>query len=402
MLCKYPLYRIPASAKILFPEHLARELRHEKNGAYFLRADKANALGFLGPEFSGLVQEIGCGRCVVCRINRARSWAVRCMMEAEFSPMCYFVTLTYDDEHLPVQTCLVDWRSGVAADLPVLKKSDLQGFMKRLRSALKYRGYTGDVRFFACGEYGSVFRTWRPHFHVLLYGMPDLDVLGDLTPSDVHTSPDSKHFFSDLIGSCWKLGRHDVGEVTWESTSYVARYCLKKTGKILGDDPPSPERDPELRLLCDTRSDARQKWMYDAVDRLLKQYEASKPYMRPAEFLLMSRRPGIGAAYFDAHRQQFDVLDGFVVKLGNQVQTVRSISYFDRLYDLPYRVGKDPTRYSVVLRRRKVRRSMIAQSAAELIRRSAKDHAPRDEQAAADERRALSFLSNKVQYLDYQ
>jgi len=396
MLCKYPLYRIPATARILLPPDLIRKLPREKNGAFFLNQQKAQP--FLRPDLRGIVQEIGCGRCVVCRINRARQWAVRCMMEAETSPCCYFVTLTYDDDHLPVETCLVDWRSGAAADLPVLRKKDLQDFMKRLRSKLHYAGYKNDVRFFACGEYGSVWKTWRPHYHILLYGMPDLLSTGDLIPSDVQTAPDARHYFSGLISECWKFGRHDVGEVTWESSSYVARYCLKKAGSVLGADLPSPEKDPAIRIAKEHPGDdtARRH-----AERVYKTFEAAKPFFRPPEFVLMSRRPGIGAYYFDRHREQFDVLDGFVAKLGSKVQTVRSIAYFDRLFDLPNRAPTaERTKYSAVLRRRKARRSMIAQSQAELIYRSAKDHAPRDEQAAADERRALSYLKNKVQYLD--
>jgi hypothetical protein len=46
--------------------------------------------------------EIPCGYCEGCRIARSREWANRCMMELEYHKSAYFVTLTYDDDHVPV------------------------------------------------------------------------------------------------------------------------------------------------------------------------------------------------------------------------------------------------------------------------------------------------------------
>ena len=44
----------------------------------------------------------------------------------------------------------------------ILKKSDFQKFIKRLR-----KDY--DIKYFACGEYGD--KTLRPHFHAILFGV---------------------------------------------------------------------------------------------------------------------------------------------------------------------------------------------------------------------------------------
>lgn len=42
-----------------------------------------------------------CGRCIGCRLERSRQWAVRCVHEAALHEDNAFITLTYDDDHLP-------------------------------------------------------------------------------------------------------------------------------------------------------------------------------------------------------------------------------------------------------------------------------------------------------------
>ena len=62
-----------------------------------------------------------------------------------------FITLTYDDEHLPSDYGL--------------HKDDLQKFFKRLRKDLDTK-----IKYYACGEYGD--RFGRPHFHAIIFGLP--------------------------------------------------------------------------------------------------------------------------------------------------------------------------------------------------------------------------------------
>jgi hypothetical protein len=87
-----------------------------------------------------------CGRCVGCRLDRSRQWAVRIMHEARAYEDSSFVTLTYSDDNCPKSLTYVDF----------------QKFMRRLRKRL------GSTRFFVCGEYGDEKR--RPHFHAGLFG----------------------------------------------------------------------------------------------------------------------------------------------------------------------------------------------------------------------------------------
>jgi len=50
---------------------------------------------------SGGCMYVPCGKCAACRISHASNWTIRICHEAkEWDKRC-FVTLTYDDDHLP-------------------------------------------------------------------------------------------------------------------------------------------------------------------------------------------------------------------------------------------------------------------------------------------------------------
>ena len=156
--------------------------------------------------FSGVAICLPCGRCIGCRLERSRQWAVRLMHENRMHRDSCFVTLTYDNEHLPEGGTLV--------------KRDFQLFMKRLRK-VKGEG----VRFYACGEYGEY--NARPHYHALLFNCGFSDKL-------VHSKNGRGEllYTSDELHDMWPMGHNIIGDVSFESAAYVARYCVKKvTGK---------------------------------------------------------------------------------------------------------------------------------------------------------------------------
>ena len=150
---------------------------------------------------------VPCGQCIGCKLERSREWAIRCMHEASMHEQNCFVTLTYEDEHLPENGQLV--------------RSDYQKFMKRLRKRVPR------VRNYYCGEYGDT--TERPHFHALLFGWK---------PSDGQqlTTGNNPLFESETLNKTWSLGLTSFGEVTFESAAYVARYCTKKITGPMADD----------------------------------------------------------------------------------------------------------------------------------------------------------------------
>lgn len=151
--------------------------------------------------FKGLYIEVPCGKCIACRIAKSKEWSTRLLYESEkYVNKCSFITLTYDDEHLPSDCGL--------------QKIDLQRFWKRLRKRLYSSGADYHIRYFACGEYGDTY--CRPHYHAIVFGLP---------PS-----------MSDIVKSCWTFGFVKVGTVSVESINYVTGYVMKKYGGDLAKD----------------------------------------------------------------------------------------------------------------------------------------------------------------------
>lgn len=183
--------------------------------------------------------DLPCGRCIGCRLERARQWAVRLFHESQMHENNSFITLTYDDEHIPENQSL--------------RLRDFQLFMKRLRK----KKSESRIRFFHCGEYGENFG--RPHYHAILFNVAfnDRQLFKTNNGINVYTSKE--------LSSLWPMGISSVGDVTFESAGYVARYCLKKvTGENAG-----------------------------------KHYGNRKP-----EYCTMSRRPGIGYLWWEKYKNE--------------------------------------------------------------------------------------------------
>lgn len=243
---------------------------------------------------------IACGQCIGCRLERSRQWAVRCMHEAQLHDANAFITLTYDDNNVPSDYGL--------------RLEDFQKFMKRLRK--KHQ-----VRFFHCGEYGS--RYGRPHYHAIIFGH-------DFRPWEAVGKTQSGEilYMSEELAELWKLGRHQVGEMTFKSAAYVARYIVdKKTG------------------LDATRPDPDGLTYYESVDPTTGEVTAVRP-----EYTTMSRRPGIGKPWYDKYKQDIYAYDECIVN-GKKVKP-------PKVYDGYYEVD-EPEAFSRI----KARRKEVPQSA---------------------------------------
>lgn len=223
--------------------------------------------------FSGVPLRLPCGQCIGCRLERSRQWAVRCMHERQLHAENVFVTLTYED--VPEGNTLV--------------KRDLQLFMKRLR-----KKYGAGVRFYACGEYGDT--TYRPHYHAILFN---------------HWFDDRKFFkrgkrdgevifTSAKLDDIWGLGQCTLGDVTFDSAAYVARYVVKKI----------------------TGPDAWQAYQWVDASGVI--------HDRVPEFTNMSRRPGIGSGWFAKFGNHSYAHDSVVM---NGVE-MRPPRFYDTRYEL--------------------------------------------------------------------
>ena len=101
---------------------------------------------------------VACGKCPKCMKKRSNSWTIRMAEERKVSTNCYFVTLTYHSLHVPKS----------ASGRLTLCTEDLQKFFKRLRKKM-FGNQKGDLKYYACGEYGS--RYQRPHYHLMLFNV---------------------------------------------------------------------------------------------------------------------------------------------------------------------------------------------------------------------------------------
>lgn len=226
----------------------------------------------------GKALSLPCGRCIGCRLERARQWAVRLMHEASMHEDSCFLTLTYDEEHCPKDMSL--------------SVVDCQLFLKRLRARLEPKR----IRFFLCGEYGE--ENARPHYHAIIFGYA--------FPDRVQLESKGKYplYRSDEAEAAWGQGRVWIGAVSFDSAAYVANYATKK---VVG------EKAEEF-------------------------YKGRKP-----EFLLMSRRPGIGKSWIDKFGAEV-LRDDEVIVRGKEARPPR---YYDGVLAL-----REPTVFALVKERR--------------------------------------------------
>ncbi|AYQ58215.1 putative VP4 [Microviridae sp.] len=174
----------------------------------------------------------GCGQCMPCRINRRRVWAHRIMMETKCHGSSAFVTLTYDQFHLPAVNANVGRGTGS------VRRDHVQLWMKRLRRQLEPLR----IRFYCVGEYGAV--TERPHYHVILFGFQAC-ARGRTKRFDGRVDWMNCCEWCRRIGQSWRMGDIELGEVNAQSSNYAAEYCLKKM--TAPDDPRLLGRKPEFR-----------------------------------------------------------------------------------------------------------------------------------------------------------
>ena len=224
--------------------------------------------------------KLPCGQCIGCRLERSRQWAIRCSHEASLYKDNCFITLTYDDANIPPTGSL---------DI-----SHFQKFMKRLR-----KKFGSNIRYYHCGEYGEKFR--RPHYHACLFNFDFPDRI--LFKEKKTGKTIQKYYISAILQELWPFGFSLIGDVSFESAAYVARYILKK---VTGEGA---------------------KNHYYSVDT-----ETGEIYDLQPEYTTMSRRPGIGARWLEKYRS--DVYpDDFVVIKGKKMKPPK---YYDKKQEIEY------------------------------------------------------------------
>lgn len=176
------------------------------------------------PSFFYRQISLPCGRCLGCRIDHSREWALRCVNEASLHKENCFVTLTFNNDNLPKA---VSPYTGEIVN--TLDKEIMQKFWKRLRKYISDHNLNIKIRYFQCGEYGSQFN--RPHYHAIIFGFnfPDrYEWYPDLKTRSVCLKNHVRLYRSHILEKLWPFGFSSIGDVTYESCAYVARYVLKK------------------------------------------------------------------------------------------------------------------------------------------------------------------------------
>jgi hypothetical protein len=192
--------------------------------------------------------QLPCQKCIGCRLEKSRQWAVRCVHESQMHKENCFVTLTYADKHMPSDHSL--------------HKRHHQLFIKKLRKRFAEKR----IRYFMCGEYGSEENTKRPHYHLCLFGI-------DFPDKVIYSATgENTLYMSKILDDLWQKGLSTIGELNFATAAYTARYCMKKI-------------DGEM-----------------AEDHYLYIDETGHHHKLQPEYVAMSRRPGIGKTWFDKYK----------------------------------------------------------------------------------------------------
>lgn len=210
--------------------------------------------------------DVPCGYCLECKLSKAKNMATRAMCEAMNHKESCFVTLTYNNNNLPNKKI----KTGE------LQKRDMQLFFKRLIKKYPNKG----IRRLYCGEYGP--KNKRPHYHCIIFGYIPNDL--------VFYKKDEKGNYlykSKELQKIWGHGFVTIGYTTAESCGYCARYTLKKAGI----KPKRKERTPNP--------------LYNPLNpkRGINKFLYKKPE-KTEEFVISSRRPGLGHIYWEENKQK--------------------------------------------------------------------------------------------------
>ena len=226
--------------------------------------------------------QLPCGECKSCALDYARDWGARAIHESKLHENNYFITLTYSPEHLPI----IDGQEN-------LVYKDFQNFMHRLRKRYPHCAN----RYLVCGEYGSI--KGRPHWHLILFGAPvfdDLEFVGKGSKGD-------DTYTSNKLSEIWGKGFVNVGEVTPQTTRYVANYSLKNAFDQRWYE---YEKDENGQYVLD--ENGRRKDWY-VVD-----YKNDEKIRRYRPMLRSSKSPAIGVGYIQKYLSDFFPSGEMVVK----------------------------------------------------------------------------------------
>lgn len=256
---------------------------------------------------------IPCGKCIGCRLDNSRDWANRGYLESIYSKNNYFVTLTYDENHIVIpeelefegitytETEEITWKG-------TLIPSHLKTFINTLRKIFEREYNHTDIRYVACGEYGGEGK--RPHYHLILFNCP--------FPVESFYNPrinweKNTYYQNEIIERAWTKGISNITEASWNTIAYVSRYITKK--------------------INGTNSE-----LYYTI-----QGQDQK------EFFRASNRPGIGFQYYEDNKKEIYEKDAILIKRGKKSIWEKPPEYFDKLFE-----KEEPEKFKEIKEKRRI------------------------------------------------
>jgi len=232
---------------------------------------------------------VPCGKCPVCSARRVSGWSFRLIKEGERSSSSFFVTLTYDTDHVPIT------QKGYMS----LSKEHLQKYFKRLRKLNDEK-----LKYYAVGEYGG--KTMRPHYHIILFNAKLETVLKAW-------ALDGKYF-----------GDYHVGKVTEASIGYTMKYISKcKKVPIHKND----DRLPEFALMSKRMGE---NYLTDAMIKWHKADIGNRMYcnLKDGKKIAMPR-------YFK-QKLKLDETEQEAIQYQAQIRSIREKISLEREHGKPY------------------------------------------------------------------
>lgn len=240
---------------------------------------------------------IPCGQCIGCRLDYSREWANRGYLESLYHKHNYFVTLTYDDEHLKIPIEMETSEGITYTELDELEwkgtlvPKDFTKFMHDLRQQFEREYHHQGIRFIACGEYGTKLK--RPHMHAILFNCPF--PLNTFYKPRINWGKDT-YYQNTILEKVWTKGISNICEANWNTIAYTARYITKK-------------------------QKGKESEEYYAIQGQIP------------EFLRTSRNPGIGRQYYEDHKEEIYQKDEITIQTRDGIKKCKPPAYFDRLYE---------------------------------------------------------------------
>lgn len=258
--------------------------------------------------------QLPCGKCIECRLDYARQWAIRCVHEAQMHPQNCFITLTYDDANLGDNK---------------LDYTDFQKFMKKLRKL-----QNDPIGMFVTGEYGE--KNKRKHWHAIIFNWAPKDAKPKYKTAQGH-----QVWESDTLTKLWGKGIAEFGSVTFDSAGYCARYAAKKL--VHGKD---EEHDYIPISKKSSKHAIGKKWLEQfwpdiflhGVNILRDGTKTSIP--RYYEKWFKQNHPGHWADYVTRTKQQ-------IINTAQDSEKIKNDEWLAQLFARSYRHAKPLTRNQV-------------------------------------------------------